>query len=246
MQPRRALPRRQRRGVTMIEIAIVLAIIAIMAGMAAGSLMPLLPSWRTREAANEFASAIGLARQRAMAEGVQYRVRVEATDEEAGTDTPSIGGWSIAAANPADSAAAWDVLPLEDGGVDDIQGDGMRIISKGVDDALPGVSILPLAEPVPTDNALIFDSRGFLANGIDELNTNGTIAVVFINKPAALEGKPDDWTVCISRSGMVRASSSRNPTCSGVFGTSTTSNMASTEATGFAGDGSSAFGSPDL
>lgn len=255
MRHRRSLPprpcvpfhaRRSRRGVTMVEIAIVMAIIAVMAGLAGSYLNPMLPSWRTRRAASEFAGTLELARQRAMAEGVQYRVRIEVSDDDVSADTQSVGGWSIAGANPVGSAAEWDVLPLEDGDVDDIQGEGLRIFSADAEDPLPGVSLLSFGDPMPTDGAILFDTRGFLANGLDEFNENGTIAVVFANKAAARDGKQDEWTVCISRSGVVRSSPTGNPSCNGVFGTTTVTNMTVTNGTGFLGDGGSTFGSPDV
>src|SRR5687767_14220967 len=69
--------RRYRGGVTLVEIAFVIAIIGIMAAIGAILMRETIPSWRTRQAANHFNASLMLARDLALREGLQYRVRIE-------------------------------------------------------------------------------------------------------------------------------------------------------------------------
>lgn len=235
--------RRARRGVTMLEIAIVVSIVGIMTAIGASYLSPMLPSWRTRRAANEFASRVELARQAAIANGTTYRIRIEITDPDLDGTSTNVGTYSVAEANPDGSPVQWDVLPTEDGGVDDEQGDeGWVDFSIGTSSALAGVSIQPFGDIKPDDRAILIDSRGFLANGSPEFGPGGTIDVTFVNKPARQRGTVDDWTVCVSRSGMTRISSSRNPGCTGTSGTPETTTSMTTSGGGFTDDASSGFG----
>lgn len=241
--PRRLSVRRQRRGVTLVEIAIVVAIVGILAAIGNAYLTPMLPSWRARKAAKEFASKIDYARSLAVAERNPYRVRIDAWDTDLDDPKSYVGAYSIAAANPAGSVADWDVLPREAGGVDDQQGEGKIDFSEGTADPLPGVGIAPIDDPPLGDNAIVFNSRGLLENSAGDFNDAGTIDVVFVNKRARAEGADDEWTVCITRAGMVRVSSGRNPGCADSNGLVVTSTVQSTDGGGYSGDGSSGFGS---
>lgn len=234
-----------RRGVTLLEIAIVLAIIGIMAAIGASYLSPMLPSWRTRRAAYEFASHVEMARQLAGTDVNGYRIRIMAYDDDANSDTESKGAYTVAAAKPPGSAIEWDVLPQEEEGGDDSQGEGTFDFSEiSPAGALPGVSLLPFeAHPAPEDDALVFDTRGFLTNSDGDFGDAGTIDFTFLNKRAWLKGVEDSWTVCVNRTGMVRVSSVRSPGCMGSASIVATSNGTTSTASGFTDDGSSSWGS---
>jgi len=233
-----------RQGVTLLEIAIVVAIIGILAAVGATYLTPLLPSWRTRRAAYEFASHVEMARQLAGTDANPYRVHVELVDSDVDAGTPSIGGYTISSQNPEGSAVQWDILPLDDGDGDATQGEGVINFSEGAGSgALPGASLMPPGTGGrPTDSALVFDKRGFLMNSDGDFGGAGTIDFVFVNKRARATGTDDIWTVCVNRTGMVRVSSNRNPGCMSSSSIMSTSSGNTSAGTGHQDDGASGWG----
>lgn len=67
-----------RRGFTLIEIAVVLAILATMISMASFPLMNLAAKYRLEKAAGEVRAALNTARVKSILDGLNYRVRFEA------------------------------------------------------------------------------------------------------------------------------------------------------------------------
>ncbi len=65
--------RSSRRGFTLIEMAITLAIISILTGWGIWMSQDLLPRWQTRSAAQEFAASVQQCRMIAIRAGVECR-----------------------------------------------------------------------------------------------------------------------------------------------------------------------------
>jgi len=231
---RPALRRRRRAGVTLLEIAIVVGIIGILAAVGAMLMRDTIPGWRTRRAAAEFGSAVELARSLAVAEGFEYRVRVTAADGSLDTDTNSIGTWLVERGDKATDSTIWDILPVDAAdGSDDDTNEGTTDISVDGADELREVSI----EPPPGMGAdgfdIVFSPRGWVANPTTDFDATGYIGVTFVNKRARLAGDTDERTVQVARSGMVRIvnrGTSFPTTTHGVQGVSTGSS-----GTGYAG-----------
>lgn len=232
---RRKMSTRARRGFSMVELAIVIAVVGILAAVASYYVQPMLPAWRTRRAANEFAARVQLARQLAMSEGVRYRLRIEAVDADINTTSGSVGRYTLAAENATGSASAWDVLPREDDGADNNTGAGTFDISQAAPDGLPKVSMIAL-DPVPTDNSIFFTSRGVLDNPSSDFTADGVINVTFVNKAARIQGEQDEWTVSVNGAGMVRVWSNKAPAAM-AGGSATTSSVLATTGQGYEGDG---------
>jgi prepilin-type N-terminal cleavage/methylation domain-containing protein len=222
-----------RRGVTLLEIAIVLAIIGIMAGLAGTLLTENLPSWRTRRAAAEFAAALNSCRQLAVVQGVEFRVRLSASDPDLSGASPNVGVYYIERGDQASGSTDWDILPWDMDGSGAAAGEGTVEISKGGEDALNGVSIAPwVALTGVGGDDIVFSPRGWLVNPVSDFNGDGYIDVTFVNKPARGRGATDEWTVMVSRGGLVRMESSNQTAVGGASGTPAASEWMSSDASG--------------
>ena len=207
---------RSRRGVTLVEIAIVVAIIGVLAALGAGMVNKLIPSWRTRRAALDFSAAANQARAMAIADNVQYRLYVSGADSDPGSGELNYGEYWVQRGDAASNTSAWDTLPVEMSGTDSLQGEGYVNIQKDAEDSLPGVSLKEFATPLTGvdawTNSIVFNPRGQLDNPSDDFGcdinadggADGYICVSFVNKKSAAEGVTDEWHVLISRAGMVR------------------------------------------
>jgi prepilin-type N-terminal cleavage/methylation domain-containing protein len=73
---------RRERGVTLIELAVVMAIVAIMALFLAPAIGEWVDNFRIRQAGRDIVSHLQLAKIRAISSGLQYRVRFDLANDE--------------------------------------------------------------------------------------------------------------------------------------------------------------------
>lgn len=221
--------RRLQAGFTLLELMIVVAIIAILSALGIGGIRELIPSFRTRRAAHEFAAALENARIVAMLENRETRVAVTNWDADPTTDLDtSYGAYEIAVGNRMMGSTSWDVLPYE-GGSDTNQSEGLVDFSTSSGKGIRGVSI---AEPDVTE--VTFNARGWLSNSDDDLSATGYLDFVFVNKIAQERDVTDQWVVRVYRGGMVRVESSIADTYadSDTVGYESASSLSSSSATG--------------
>ncbi len=221
--------RRHRAGVSLVEIAITIAIAAILAAIGAGLMVGTIPSWRTRQAAYDFASVLNLARNLAIADGVEYRVRVVTADPSADDDVGNVGVYTLERGNKSSASDEWDILPVDDNGPDTVE--GTYDLGMGGDEQLRDVSIYNVADG--TD--IVMSPRGWVANPDSDFDTAGHITITFINKRARIQGDSDERYVQVTRSGMARVLSAVSVVSSGTIGTSGTSNTTATSHSGYVG-----------
>lgn len=209
-----------RHGVSLIEMAIVLAIVGILAALGGSMLTDMLPTWRTRRAAHEFQAALNQCRQLAISQGVEYRVRMAEADADLDGSGPSVGRYFIERGNFGANSTVWDILPWDPDGTDATTGEGTIDLSEGALNALRGVSIAPWNTIAGVDgDDLVFSPRGWLVNPVSDFNALGYVEITFVNKRARSAGAVDEWTVMVSRGGLVRAESNRKVLVSGPGGT---------------------------
>ncbi|MDP2317671.1 MAG: GspH/FimT family pseudopilin [Pseudomonadota bacterium] len=228
--------RRQRRGgVTLVEIAIVIAIIGILAAVAGTLLNDTLPSWRTRRASRELSAALNQCRQLAIAQGVEYRVRMADSDPDLNGSSESVGSYFIERGNAATGSTAWDILPWDMDGSGTETGEGTVVLTEGGEDAQRGVSIAPWNPISGVDgDDIVFSPRGWLVNPVSDFNADGYVEITFVNKRARANGQTDDWTVMVSRGGLVRLESNRQTPVGAPSGTPSASEWTTSGATGHA------------
>ena len=87
------MDQRPRRGFTLMEAAVVLALAGTLAFMGAGSLLSLAPKYRLEAAVWEARAALNRARYRALHEGVSYRVRILEDGLALDRHDPDAGAW---------------------------------------------------------------------------------------------------------------------------------------------------------
>ncbi len=197
-----------RRGFTLIELAIVVGIFGLMAGIASTMLNDALPRWRTRRAAMELVANLEMARLRAGGDGVQYRVGDFGYDSDLADVSVNAGSYTIAKGNRSISSSSWDLLPADMSGDTPDDTEGTINIATGESHGLPKVS---LEEPAYDLNEIIFSPRGFVDNpDSDFVAGNGYITLSFINKAAYAEGIVERWTVFISRGGDIKLESDKS------------------------------------
>lgn len=216
---------RARAGLTLLEIAIVVAILGIVAAMAGTSLTRTLPSWRTRRAANQMVAQINMCRQLAIAQDTRCRVRLASFDPDLDDGGDNVGAYFLELET---ATGTWDILPWDESGTDENVGEGTVVISDGGEDELHGVSVREWTALTGVDgDDIVFDQRGWLVNPTSDFDTTGYINVSFVNKPARAYNDSDEWQVRVSRGGLVRLESTRNTTVGNGFGTTEASTASS-------------------
>ena len=227
-----------RRGVTLLELAIVVAIVGIMAALAGTMLTETLPSWRTRQAARQFSSDVMKVRALAIAQDVQYRVRLDQYDADL-EDTTGIGAYYLERGNSVSNSTAWDILPWDMDGSGAQTGEGTVVISEDGEDELHWVGIDNWGTIAGVSgNDLVFSPQGWLVNPITDFNARGYIEIRVVHTAARRRGTVDDWVVQVSRGGMVRMESTRQAAVGQANGTPDASEWTSSGASGHAGGSS--------
>lgn len=208
----RRLPQR-RSGFTLIEMAIALAIIGIMTSIGIWQSANMLPMWRTRAAALEFSSAIQQCRALAVRAVRECRVLLVDYDPDVNNvESANVGEYWIALGDKSDQSTSWDILPVDsfEDGTDDDTSQGITDISETGNSWKRHVSIDDWGDGFiggphsGNANAIVFGPRGFVTNPVTDFTGDGYIEVTFVNKYARGESRVEDYTVKITRSGMVR------------------------------------------
>ncbi|MFZ5478667.1 MAG: pilus assembly FimT family protein [Myxococcota bacterium] len=205
-----------RRGLSLLEMAITVAIIGILATMATGLMTQALPSWRTRQAARQFAADLASARARAISENVEYRIRLTAFDSDLAGTSPSVGTYYVERGNRDAGSTTWDILPVDLDGSGTLTGEGTVDISEGGQDELVDVSI---EDWTTSDGTIVFSPRGWIENDATDFDSRGYIEVTFVNKAARRRGEIDEWTVVVARGGLVRLEPTAGTPVGNTFGT---------------------------
>jgi len=187
-----------RKGFTMIELMIVMSIVSILTAAAIFSSRTIMPSWRTHQAAKNFAAHVEEARALAIMHDREAMVEIIDSDSDPTDEGFGAGHYQVSVGNKNMDADFWDVLPFEDSdGTDNGQGEGDFDFGKDGRHELGGVTLVE-----PDTDQLVFDPRGFVANDASDFthSESGAIEYVFMNK----RDTADAWSVLIFRGGMVR------------------------------------------
>ena len=213
-----------RRGFTLIEIVITLAIVLILTALGVGMSDQLIPRFRTRKAALEFMAKVQQCRSVAIRTGRECSIWLFPGDSNLSDPSTNTGEYWVGVGDAARNSTTWDYLPedSETDGSDDDTSQG--IIDLGDPDGdyyAPRVAIDytsgTLGGPgVGNSDRIVFNARGFVTNPDTDFDSNGTITVTFVNKMARSKGITEDYKVIITRPGMVRVDTSVADTFNGM------------------------------
>jgi prepilin-type N-terminal cleavage/methylation domain-containing protein len=227
-----------RRAFTLIELMTVLAIIVVLSALGIGASTEMIPRFRTRQAALDFAQNANLARQLAVTSRLETRLlMVDFDNNPTNAGFGNVGLYRIQMGNATTNSNVWDTLPYEDGPTDNSVAEGTVDLSENGAGYLRGVSIVgwgSLTGPNSGNaDAIVFSPNGLVLNPSGDFNNLGSesnagnIQINFINKLSSDITAPDTYTVQIYRGGMVRVNNHRSSKYEyhqGGTGTSTTVN----------------------
>ena len=211
-----------RHGFSLLELMVVTAIIVFLAALGIGATQELIPRFRTRGAAQDFAQTVNYARQLAMTESVETRILLESFDSSFLNPTvPGAGAYRLQVGNRNTGSTCWDTLPTESGAgcVDSLTSEGAVDIGEGGQEYAKGVSIQnwgTISGPDGLLDSIVFSPKGWVINPTGDFSNlaggvnQGNIGVVFVNKASIRDATvAESWTVRIYRGGMVRIETNR-------------------------------------
>lgn len=235
---------RDRRGFTLLEIVITVSIIVFLFALGIGAVTDLLPRYRARQAALQFAAHVGQLRNRAVTDGVEYRVCLIEYDDDLKNGDHSKGEYWLEAGDRSLRSQTWDTLPVDDG--DAIHTDGrIDLAEDGGPHEIPDVSIdewTTLSGPdhgsgaESNQDCIVISPRGWVTNPNEDFGSSGYITVSFVNKLAAMKERSEVYEVSVARSGFARvdySTASRfDDVASSTIGVDEASSVESSEASG--------------
>ena len=193
---------RQRRtsGFTLIEMIISLTIISVISGLAIASSRELLPRYRTREAAREFANAVQNARIQAIQNNREARIRITDYDPNAtSVSAGNAGAWVVELGNKRLGSSSWSTVDFSKHDISEDGEEYRKQVSLKYDSGdLTGPTNCSCTDSV------VFSPIGHVLNPVDDFEAEGDIRVTFVNKSHNHLAVKDTYDIRIYRAGMTR------------------------------------------
>ncbi len=179
----------------------------------------MIPRFRTRRAAMTFSSLVNQCRSLAIQTNRECSVWLLDYDSDLSNLSGNAGAYWVGIGNRSMNSNTWDYLPadgLADGSDDDVSLGTVDLADSSNAYYARHVSMETwgsLAGPGSTNtDRIVLDPRGFVRNPVTDFDGDGYITVTFVNKVARSQGRIEDFTVRVSRSGMTRVDNSISET----------------------------------
>jgi prepilin-type N-terminal cleavage/methylation domain-containing protein len=193
-----------RRGHTLVEVAVAVAIIGVLAGIGWGLMSRQLPTYRLMRAGRLLQTDLQQLRTLSVATNREARLRLVESDAELDAWADGVGRWELQLGNRSSGSTVWDTLPPDDDGLVD-NGQGIHDISPVGNQAAPGVSLAApphLEGPgLGNEDCIVFSPRGWVSNPAGDF-VDGYIALQLLNKRALRDGRTEQVRVRVPRSGL--------------------------------------------
>jgi type II secretory pathway pseudopilin PulG len=176
----------------LVELLVVVAILAIIGGVAMSDLSGLMGRYRMNAAARDFQKQVELSRVRAITENQEYAITLVTADPTPldGIDRMNWGRYEVKVGDGNRRSSNWVTVP---DGVHDLRHGPGRHQGVSIEpwSPLSGPSAYGLAD------SIVFSPRGFIINDPSDFQ-DGVIRVVFRNKAA---GYPEGRVVRVDMGG---------------------------------------------
>lgn len=187
-------------GHTLVEIAIALSVVAILAGIGWGVFQDRISTYRMLHVARMLHSDLVLVRSLAIDTNREARIHFLSADSAMDPDDVAHGSWDLQIGNRGSGSTQWDTLPADVDGVVDVS-QGERSLEEGGSNESRWVSLAEWG--TLEDDSITFTPRGWIANqGADFVS--GVIELKVVNKRALLERGDEYVVLTVSRSGLAR------------------------------------------
>lgn len=190
-----------RRAHSLVELAIAVAVVAVLAGIGWGVFQDRFTTYRMLDVARMLQTDLTTLRALAIDTNREARVHFVEADLAMDPDDAQHGAWELQVGNRSSGSTEWDTLPLDTDGVVDVS-EGERSLEPGGANEARFVSLADWG--TLEDDAISFTPRGWLGNAAGDY-TSGEILLKIVNKRSLAAGGNEHVTLRIARSGFVRS-----------------------------------------
>lgn len=204
------MPRMMRRGFTLVEMGIVIALIVVLAAIGWGSTRDQMPRYRLIRGAKELKGDLTNLKNLAVMSNRETRLILMGSPGPCADSDDYGGSWFLQAGNRSRGSTDWEFLPIDTAveGVDAEQSEGRVSMGEDGNRELKDVCLEPwdpLRGPGSgSADSIVFSPRGWVRNPSADFGDTGYLRLTLTNQAASRIGVVDKVHLLVSRAGSVR------------------------------------------